>query len=117
MGAPLFGCGKRPPAVQMCVEVPWTARGLGTRLVERRCGTCREGQRHRGAHMAKARKSTPRDFQHRWRASLIRGTPGRYLGHVQAKDQATAIERAAKEFDVPDTLRDRIVVAIDDWKL
>jgi len=67
--------------------------------------------------MAKARKSTPRGFDYRWRSSLIRGTPGRYLGHVQAKDQATAIEKAAAEFEVPDALRGRIVVAIDDWKL
>jgi len=73
------------------------------------------GQRHRGAHMA--RKSTPRDFEHRWRASLIRGTPARYLGHVHAKDETSAIEKAADEFEVPDALRDRIVVAIDDWKL
>jgi hypothetical protein len=67
--------------------------------------------------MAKAKKSTPRDFEHRWRASLRRGTPARYLGHVYAKDEATAIVKAAEEFEVPDTLRDRIVVAIDDWKL
>jgi len=67
--------------------------------------------------LAKAGKSTPRDFKHRWRASLIRGTPARYLGHVHAKDEATAIEKAAEEFEVPDTLRDRIIVAIDSWKL
>jgi hypothetical protein len=67
--------------------------------------------------MAKARKSTPRDFEHRWRASLIRGTPARYLGHVRAKDEATAMVKAAEEFEVPDTLRDRIVVAIDVWKM
>jgi hypothetical protein len=70
-----------------------------------------------GVRMAQARKSTLRDFEHRWRASLIRGTPARYLGHVHAKDEATAIERAAEEFEVADTLRNRIVVAIDDWKL
>ena len=67
--------------------------------------------------MAKAGKSTPRGFEHRWRASLIRGTPARYIGHVHAKDEATAIEKSAAEFEVPDMLRNRIVVAIDSWKL
>jgi hypothetical protein len=38
--------------------------------------------------MAKARKTKPRDFEHLWRATLIKGTPARYLGHVQAKDEA-----------------------------
>jgi len=64
--------------------------------------------------MANTKKSEPRDFEHRWRASLKRGTPGRYLGHVHAPDEASAIEKAAAEFKVPDTLRNRIVVAIDD---
>jgi hypothetical protein len=65
--------------------------------------------------MAKARKSAPRDFEHRWRASLRIGTRARYLGHVYAEDEPTAIKKAAAEFKVPDTQRDRIVVAIDVW--
>ena len=64
--------------------------------------------------MAKARKTKPRDFQHRWRATLIKGTPAKYLGHVEAPDEETAIEEAAKEFRVPDNLRDRIAVMRDD---
>jgi len=41
-------------------------------------------------------------------------TPARYLGHVHAKDEASAINEAAKEFRVPDNLRDRIAVTRDD---
>ena len=64
--------------------------------------------------MAEIRKTRASSFEHRWRASLMRGTPGRYLGHVHAPNEASAIEKAAEEFEVPDTLRNRIVVAIDD---
>jgi hypothetical protein len=45
----------------------------------------------------------------------LKATPARYLGHVQALDEQTAIEEAAKEFRVPDNLRDRIAVMCDDW--
>jgi len=53
--------------------------------------------------MAKAKKSKHRDHVHRWRATLIKGTPARYLGHVHAPDEERAIEEAAKEFRVPET--------------
>jgi hypothetical protein len=50
-----------------------------------------------------------------WRATLIKGTPVRCLGHVHAPDEKSAIEEAAKEFRVPNNLRDRIAVMRDDW--
>jgi len=49
--------------------------------------------------MAKAKKTKPRDRLFRWRATLIKGTPAWYLGHVDAKDEASAIDEAAKELD------------------
>ena len=60
--------------------------------------------------MAKAKKTKPRERLHEWRATLIKGTPARYLGHVHAPDEKSAIEGAAKEFRVPGNLRDRIAV-------
>src|SRR5262245_66322536 len=36
--------------------------------------------------MAKARKTKPRERLFEWRATLIKGTPARYLGHVRAPD-------------------------------
>lgn len=65
--------------------------------------------------MAKAKKTKSRERLFRWRASLIKATPARYLGHVDAKDEAPAIKEAAKEFHVPDNLHDRIAVMRDDW--
>jgi hypothetical protein len=45
---------------------------------------------------------------------VVEGEPAKYLGHAEAIDEATAIDKAAKEFDVPDNLRDRIPVMRDD---
>jgi hypothetical protein len=58
--------------------------------------------------MAKAKKTKGRVFQ--WRATLIKGTPARYLGYVSAPDEETAREIAAEEFNVSEALRDRIAV-------
>ena len=59
--------------------------------------------------MAKAKKSKPRDHRVRWSISLIKATPAKYLGQVFATSEAEAIREAAKEFNVAEALRDRIV--------
>ena len=64
--------------------------------------------------MAKAKKIKPRDYGHRWRVTLLKATLAKYLGHVEAVDEATAIEKAAKEFRVPDNVLDQITVMVDD---
>jgi hypothetical protein len=56
--------------------------------------------------IAKARKSKPRERRHERRATLIKGTPARYLGHAHAPHEQSAIEEAATEFRVPENLRD-----------
>jgi len=43
-----------------------------------------------------------------------KGAPARYLGHVHAPDEKSAIGEAAKEFRVPENLHDRIAVMRDD---
>ena len=47
--------------------------------------------------------------------TLIKGTPAKYLGYVDAKDEAEAIREAAKEFKAPEALLDRIVATNDDF--
>jgi hypothetical protein len=47
--------------------------------------------------------------EHRWRVSLIGKTPQRFLGYVHAADEKSAIDVAAKEFKIGDTLRNRLV--------
>jgi hypothetical protein len=64
--------------------------------------------------MAKVRKTKPREQLFRWRATLIKGTPAKYTGYVEAADEKTAIEEAAKEFKVSETLRDGIVATRDE---
>ena len=46
---------------------------------------------------------------HRWRISLLKGTPAKLPGFVHAPDEKAAIEQAAKEYKIADALRDRIV--------
>jgi hypothetical protein len=48
------------------------------------------------------------------RATLIKGTPAKFLGHVEAPDEETAREQAAKEFKVSEVLKDRVAVARDE---
>jgi hypothetical protein len=40
---------------------------------------------------------------------LIKATPAKYLGQVFATNEAEAIKEAAKEFNVAEALRSRIV--------
>ena len=65
--------------------------------------------------MAKAKKTKPKEHLHRWRATLIKGTPAKYLGHIYAADEKSAIEEAAKEFNVAEALWDRIVAKREDY--
>jgi hypothetical protein len=45
----------------------------------------------------------------RWRISLLKGTPARFLGYLYAPDEQAAIEAVAKEYKIAEALRDRIV--------
>jgi hypothetical protein len=46
---------------------------------------------------------------HRWRISLLKGTPAKFVGYVEAPDEQAAIEMAAKEYKIAEALRDRLV--------
>jgi hypothetical protein len=65
--------------------------------------------------MAKAKKSKPGEHRHRWSISLIKATPAKYLGQVFATSEAEAIKEAAKEFNIAEALRDRIVATREDY--
>jgi len=56
-----------------------------------------------------ARKKPLKPAEHRWQISLIKATPAKHLGSVYAPDEAAAIEAAAREFQSPDELRNRLV--------
>jgi hypothetical protein len=49
----------------------------------------------------------------RWRISLLKGTPAKFLGYIEAPDEKSAIEAAAKEYKVADALRDRLLARRD----
>jgi hypothetical protein len=53
-----------------------------------------------------------RNQRYRFRVALLEGDPAMfvgYLGYVEADDEKAAIETAAREFKIAETLRDRIV--------
>jgi len=56
-----------------------------------------------------SRKKPSKPAAHRWRITLIKATPAKYLGSVDAPDEAAAIETAAREFKISDALRNRLV--------
>ena len=58
--------------------------------------------------MVSAKKSPPK-AEHRWRIIRIKKSPAAQLGTVTAPDEKSAIEKAAVEFQVPPSLRDRLV--------
>ncbi len=60
-------------------------------------------------HMAKAKKTKPREHMFRWRVSLIKGTPAKFIDFAIAPDAETAEKQVAEEHRIPDTLRDRLV--------
>jgi hypothetical protein len=54
---------------------------------------------------------------HRFRVALLGGEPAMfvcYLGYFEAPDEAAAIEAAAREFNVPEALRDRLAARRDE---
>jgi hypothetical protein len=68
-----------------------------------------------GVRMAKPKKSKPRDNLVRWRVSLIKGTPAEFIDYALAPDAEAAEKQVAKEHNIPDTLRDRLVAIREDW--
>ena len=63
--------------------------------------------------MAKAKKIKPRE-QIRWRVSLITKTPAKFIGFALAPDAETAEKQVAEEYEISETLRDRLVAIRDD---
>ena len=64
--------------------------------------------------MAKAKKTKPRDRLVRWRVSLIKGTPAKFIDFAYAPDAATAEKQVAEEHEISETLRDRLVAIRED---
>jgi hypothetical protein len=64
--------------------------------------------------MPKAKKSTPRDHLIRWRISLIKATPAKFVGFVRAPDENSAIEMAVKDYGISERLRDRLAAVRED---
>ena len=64
--------------------------------------------------MAKAKETKPRDRLVRWRVNLLKGTPAKFIDVVEAPDEKTAEDIAAKEHNIPDTLRNRLVAIRED---
>src|SRR3954447_26392124 len=62
----------------------------------------------------KPKNSKPRERLFRSRATLIKGTPAKFLGHVDAPDEERAREQAAKEFKVSEVLKNRVAVQRDE---
>ena len=63
--------------------------------------------------VAKAKKTKPRE-QIRWRVSLIKGTPAKFIDFAYAPDAQAAERQVAKEHRISDTLRNRLVAIRDD---
>ena len=58
-----------------------------------------------------------RKQRHRFRVALLEWTPAMfvgYLGYVEAADERAAIEAAAREFEIAEALRERIVARQDE---
>jgi hypothetical protein len=68
-----------------------------------------------GWHMAKAKKTKPRDRLVRWRVSLIKGRPAKFIDFAYAPDAQAAERRVAKEHKIRDTLRSRLVAIREDF--
>jgi hypothetical protein len=64
--------------------------------------------------MAKAKKTKPREHLIRWRVSLIKGTPAKFIDFAYAPDAQAAERQVAKEHRISDTLRNRLVAIRDD---
>jgi len=66
-----------------------------------------------GYCMAKARKTKPHERLFRWRINLIKATPAKLVGYVDAPDADTAIKEAIKEYEVKDLDQERLVALRD----
>jgi hypothetical protein len=56
-----------------------------------------------------SQETKPRERLIRWRVSLIKGTPAKFIDAVMAPDAATAEKQVAEEYRIPEALRDRLV--------
>jgi hypothetical protein len=54
-------------------------------------------------------KKNAREHLVRWRVSLIKGTPAKFIDFVEAPDAATAEKQVAEAHRIPETLRDRLI--------
>jgi hypothetical protein len=77
-------------------------------------GVRQKGSGIEGWCMAKATKTKPRDRLVRWRVSLIKGTPPKFIDFAYAPDAQAAERRVAKEHKISSTLRSRLVAIRDD---
>jgi hypothetical protein len=64
--------------------------------------------------MAKAKKSKPREHLIRWRVSLIKGTPAKFVDYTLAPDAETAERQVAEAHEIREDLRDRLVAIRED---
>jgi hypothetical protein len=53
---------------------------------------------------------------HRWRVALMTGTPAKFLGYVEARDERAAIEVAVRKYRIGDTLRHKIVARREEYR-
>jgi hypothetical protein len=51
--------------------------------------------------------------ENRWRVSLIKGTPAKFIDFALAPDAETAEKQVAEEHKISDTLRDRLIAIRD----
>jgi hypothetical protein len=64
--------------------------------------------------MAKAKRSKPREHLIRWRVSLMTKTPARFIDFAYAPDAQAAERKVAKEHNIRDTLRNKLVALRED---
>jgi hypothetical protein len=67
-----------------------------------------------GACMAKAKRSKARENLLRWRVSLIKGTPAKFVDFTLAPDAETAERQVAEAHEIRKDLRDRLVAIRED---
>jgi hypothetical protein len=67
--------------------------------------------------MAKAKTKTTKrqpskagpQVSRRWRITLLRATPAKFIGYVRAPDAKLAIETAVKDYKISDRVADRLI--------
>jgi hypothetical protein len=48
-----------------------------------------------------------------WRVTLLKGTPAKYVGRVEAADRQSAIDQAAKIYRIDEALKFKLVAEPD----